>query len=189
MKKPAILAVDDTRGNLVALEAVPENDFDVVTAGSGTRAIELLAAHQEDPNVSRHPDRVHHGRLSRRPIREAGVRGRRCRPSHQAIRSRAASLEGWHLQRVPTEGGGAARREQHLLDTEELITAGRKLSAVLESLPVGILLADIDGRIGQANEVLVIKDTSETKQIELELENRVTRLVLLGVELEQSLDT
>jgi hypothetical protein len=35
----------------------------------------------------------------------------------------------------------------------------------------------------------VIKDTSETTQIELELESRIARLVSLGVELEQSLYT
>lgn len=161
-------------------------------------------------------------------------------------------------------------REQHLRETEELLKAGRKLSAVLESLPVGILIADIDGRICQTNDevsricrstdvirhddygemirwwtsggdglkgsvgplalalrsgeashnepveircfdgsakrilasaspliglggkivgaVIVIKDTSETKQIELELENRVARLVSLGVEIEQTIE-
>jgi hypothetical protein len=33
----------------------------------------------------------------------------------------------------------------------------------------------------------VIKDMSETKQIEKELESRVARLVSLGIELEQSM--
>jgi PAS domain-containing protein len=160
-------------------------------------------------------------------------------------------------------------REQHVRETEELLAAGRKLSAVLESLPVGILIADIDGRICQTNDevarickassaidvsgyseiirrwisegdalkgsdgplaralhagttshnerldircsdgsskqllvsvspllgiggeivgaVIVIKDTTTTQQIELELETRVARLVSLGVEIEQSM--
>src|SRR6185437_15339466 len=43
-------------------------------------------------------------------------------------------------------------REQHIRETEELLTAGRKLSAVLESLPVGILIADGEGRICQSND-------------------------------------
>ena len=43
-------------------------------------------------------------------------------------------------------------RELHLREAEELLRAGRKLSAVLESLPVGVLIADEDGRICQATE-------------------------------------
>jgi CheY-like chemotaxis protein len=43
-------------------------------------------------------------------------------------------------------------RERHLRESEELLRVGRKLSSVLESLPVGVLIADADGRIGQATE-------------------------------------
>lgn len=157
-------------------------------------------------------------------------------------------------------------RERQIKETEELLQAGRKLSALLESLPVGVLIADVQGRICQANEevsrilksgevitsdaygallgwwdasgqllktggplgraldgtashsellqlrcldetpkvvlasaspllgldgaivgaVIVIQDLSESRQIELELEQRITRLVSLGVELQQS---
>jgi len=159
-------------------------------------------------------------------------------------------------------------RERQIKETEELLQAGRKLSALLESLPVGVLIADVHGRIVQANEVvsrilksgdqikndaygvllgwwdsggqllkngggplaralhggvchneviqlrcvdgaskavlasaspllgldgeivgavIVLQDVSGSKQIELELENRITRLVSLGVELQQSI--
>jgi CheY-like chemotaxis protein len=159
-------------------------------------------------------------------------------------------------------------RERQIKETEELLQAGRKLSALLESLPVGVLIADVHGRICQANEevsrilksvdliktdaygmllgwwdssgqllktgggplagalhgkvshneviplkcvdqtsktvltsaspllgvdgvivgaVVVIQDVSDSKQIEAELENRITRLVSLGVELQQSI--
>jgi CheY-like chemotaxis protein len=47
MKKPAILAVDDTPGNLVALEAVLDEKFDIVPAESGMKAIEILK-HRSD---------------------------------------------------------------------------------------------------------------------------------------------
>jgi PAS domain-containing protein len=148
-----------------------------------------------------------------------------------------------------------------------LLEAGRKLSNLLETLPVGVFIADIQGRICQANEevsrilksselihadsygqilgwwdgsghllkngggplsralhgkashsevlpiecvdgsrksvlvsaspllgldrtivgaVVVLQDVSESKQIERDLESRITRLVSLGVELEQS---
>src|SRR5204863_8112768 len=44
------------------------------------------------------------------------------------------------------------QKELHLRESEELLRVGRKLSAVLESLPVGVLIADIDGRICQTTE-------------------------------------
>lgn len=159
-------------------------------------------------------------------------------------------------------------RERQIKETEELLRAGRKLSGLLEGLPVGVLIADVHGRICQANEevsrilksgdliksdtygallgwwdssgqllkddgsplaralhgkvshnellqlrcvdesskgvltsaspllgldgeivgaVIVIQDVSESKEIEQELEKRITRLVSLGVELEQSI--
>jgi PAS domain S-box-containing protein len=156
-------------------------------------------------------------------------------------------------------------RERQLRETEELLEAGRKLSSLLESLPVGVLIADVDGRICQSNEevsrlckseelikndrygellgwwdsngkllkgplshalhakeprtevvqilcvdsstksvitaasplrgidgqivgaVIVMQDLSEPKRIEAELQDRITRLISLGVELQQSI--
>ncbi|MEO6308273.1 MAG: response regulator [Nitrospiraceae bacterium] len=43
-------------------------------------------------------------------------------------------------------------REKRIKETEELLKAGRKLSDVLETLPVGVLIADTEGRVCQANE-------------------------------------
>jgi CheY-like chemotaxis protein len=43
-------------------------------------------------------------------------------------------------------------RELHIRESEEVLRAGRKLSAMLESLPVGVLIADADGRICQTTE-------------------------------------
>jgi response regulator RpfG family c-di-GMP phosphodiesterase len=156
-------------------------------------------------------------------------------------------------------------RERQLRETEELLEAGRKLSGMLESLPVGVLIADVEGRICQSNEavsricksvdliandaygallgwwdssgkllkgplshalgtkesrsevlqircvdgstnavlaaasplhgvggdvvgaVIVLQDVSEPRRLEAELQNRIARLISLGVELEQSL--
>jgi CheY-like chemotaxis protein len=291
-RKPTILAVDDTPANLVAVEAVLEREFDLRFARSGPEAISQLeqrsdvdvilmdlqmpgmdgfeaaaqikklpgceeipivfitAVYREDPHVKRgyavggvdyfskpfDPDLL---RL------KMGI--------YASFRQKAAVLR---------------ERERQLKETEELLQAGRKLSALLESLPVGVLIADGEGRICQANEavsricksedlikneqygqmlgwwdssglelkvpggplagalkgkachnerrhiqcvdgsvkpilmsaspligingqvvgaVIVIQDVSEPKRIEAELEDRITRLVSLGVELEQSI--
>lgn len=293
-RKPTILAVDDTPANLVALEAVLERQFELRFARSGPEAIALLkqapdvdvilmdiqmpamdgfeaasqikkldgcedipiifitAVYSEDPHVKAgyaaggvdyftkpfDPDLL---RL------KMGI--------YASFRQRASLLK---------------ERERQIVATEELLKAGRKLAAILESLPVGVLISDIDGRICQTNEevsrifksvdtikndaygellewwesdgqlikdhggpladalrgntchsqvrqircvdgsmksvcmsaspllgvdgkivgaVIVMQDVSESKRIEAELEDRITRLVSLGVELEQSVRT
>lgn len=291
-RKPTILAVDDIPANLVALDAVLEREFELRFARSGPEAIAMLkqdssidvilmdiqmpvmdgfeaaseikklpgcedipiifitAVYSEDPHIKRgyaaggvdyftkpfDPDLL---RL------KMGI--------YASFRQRASVLK---------------EREQQIMETEEILKAGRKLAAVLESLPVGVLISDIDGRICQSNEevsrifksvdtlksdsygelldwwesdgqlikddrgpladallgktcrsevrqircidgstksacmsaspllgvdgkivgaVVVIQDVSESKRIEAELEDRITRLVSLGVELEQSI--
>jgi PAS domain-containing protein len=43
-------------------------------------------------------------------------------------------------------------RERNIRESEELLRVGRKLSSVLESLPVGVLIADVEGRICQTTD-------------------------------------
>ncbi len=294
-KKPALLAVDDTPSNLIALEAVLERDFDLVMAPTGAKAIEILQSRTDIAVILMDVQM---------PVMDGYEAAERIKklPGCQDIPIvfiTAVYREDPHLKRGYEVGGvdyftkpfdpellrlkmgiystfrqKAAvlrERERHLHETEELLTAGRKLSAVLESLPVGILIADVDGRICQTNDevsrickatdainhddygemirwwtsgggglkgsdgplalalrsgksshnepieircfdgsskrilasaspligiggaivgaVIVIRDTTETKQIELELERRVARLVSLGVEIEQSIAT
>ena len=69
-------------------------------------------------------------------------------------------------------------------------------------MPVGVLISDVDGSTKSVfvsasplfglerqivGTVIVMQDVTEPKRIEAELENRITRLVSLGVELEQSI--
>lgn len=293
MKKPSILAVDDTLGNLVALEGVLARDFEVIRAGSGAKAIEIL---QQRSDIAVVLMDVH------MPVMDGFEAAKRIKtiPGYQDVPIvfiTAVYHEDPYVKRGYQVGGidyftkpfdpellrlkvaiystfreKAAvlrEREEHIRETEELLKAGRKLSAVLESLPVGILITDTDGRICQTNDevsrickatdainhddygemmrwwasgggklkgsdgplqlalhsgmsshaepveihcfdgsvktilasaspliglggkimgaVIVIKDTSETTQLELELQSRVARLVSLGVEIEQSM--
>lgn len=43
-------------------------------------------------------------------------------------------------------------KERQLRESEELLRTGRKLSAILESLPVGVIITDAQGRVCQTNE-------------------------------------
>jgi PAS domain S-box-containing protein len=56
-------------------------------------------------------------------------------------------------------------RERQIKESEELLRVGRKLSAVLESLPVGVIIADVDARVCQTNdEVLrILKSTEQAR--------------------------
>jgi CheY-like chemotaxis protein len=291
-KKPVILAVDDTPSNLVALEAVLDNEFELLQASSGRKAIEILgqrtdiavvlldvqmpimdgfetaehikkipgrrdlpivfitAVYQDDPYV-------------KRGYQVGGVDYFTKPFDPELLRLKMAIYASFHEKEAVLR-----EREQHIRETEELLKAGRKLTAVLESLPVGVLIADTDGRICQTNDevsrickatdaldhdaygellgwwtaggnaikdqdgplarvlkfglathneklgircfdgtsktivasaspllglkgqivgaVVVIKDVTESKEIEEQLEMRVARLVSIGVELEQT---
>ncbi len=44
------------------------------------------------------------------------------------------------------------QRERNVKESEELLRVGHKLSLVLEALPIGVLIADVEGRICQTTE-------------------------------------
>jgi PAS domain S-box-containing protein len=175
-RKPVILAVDDTPANLVAIEAVLERDFELRFATSGAAAIAALeldpsvdailmdlqmpvmdgfetaqrikklpgcadipivfvtAVFREDPYVKRGYE-VGGIDYFTKPFDPDLLRMKMT--VYASFRQRSTILEA---------------RERQLRETEQLMRAGRKLSAVLESLPVGILIADSDGRICQVTE-------------------------------------
>ena len=290
-RKPIILAVDDTPGNLVALEAVLEHDFELRLARSGAEAIAAIEEHQDIDVILM-------------DIQMPGMDGYETASRIKKLAGcedipivfiTAVYSEDPYIKRGYAAGGVdyftkpfdpdllrlkmgiyasfrqrsavLRERERQIKETEEILHAGRKLASVLEGLPVGVLIADVQGRIVQSNEevsricksvelvkndaygellewwdsagqllknhgaplanalrgetrhnevlrircvdgttktvfmsasplfgldakivgaVIVIQDVSETKQIEAELEDRITRLVSLGVELEQT---
>lgn len=293
-RKPLILAVDDAPGNLVALEAVLEREFDLVFADSGEKAIAILQQRSDvavilmdvqmpimdgfeaAERIKRIPDCqdipivfitavYHEDPYLKRGYQVGGVDYFTKPFDPELLRLKMTIYSSFRQRAVALR-----ERETQLRETEELLKAGRKLSAVLESLPVGILIADIDGRICQGNEevsrickataivergsygemlgwwttdgqtikdphgplarairagesthnekvpircfdgtsksiyasasplfgisgqivgaVVVIKDMTESKQIEQDFEARIARMVSLGVELEQSIE-
>jgi CheY-like chemotaxis protein len=187
--KPTVLVVDDKRSNQLALAALLDEDYEVVTADSGDGALDVLrqrtdvsvilldiqmpgmdgyetaiaikkmegpseipivfvtAVYNEDPHVKRgyavgavdyfskpfDPD------LLKLKLR-----------IYSSFRTRETILK---------------QRELHVQESEELLRVGRKLSSLLESLTVGVLIADVDGRICQTTEeVSRILKSSEPAQ-------------------------
>lgn len=293
LRKPNVLAVDDNPANLVALDAVLGAEHNVVRAASGFEAMSALqargdidvilmdvqmpimdgfeaaarikkmdacrdipiifitAVYKEDPDIKRGY--------------QAGGIDYFGKPFDPDILKLKIAIYASFRQRADL----LKQRERHIQESEELLKAGRKLSAVLESLPVGVLIADVEGRICQTTEevcrilrciepvknnaygellgwwgadgktlkdargplaralrdgkashseamqircfdgtsrmilcstsplrglddeivgaVVLIQDFTESKKIGEDLEHRVTRLIDLGVELEQSI--
>ncbi len=173
--KPTLLLVDDNHGNLVALQSVlPEREYDLILAHSGAEAIELAKTHDialvlldvqmpemDGFETARRLKEL--GRCRDIPIvfitaiykedpfvkrgYEAGAVDYFSKPFDPEIlrlkvRLYSALHQKTHLLR---------EREKRIRQTEELLDAGRKLSAVLETLPIGVLIADADGRVCQVN--------------------------------------
>jgi response regulator RpfG family c-di-GMP phosphodiesterase len=291
-RKPSVLIVDDKRPNLLALAAVLENDYELLFANSGPEALTLLKAqpkvdvilmdvHMPDMDGFETASRIKKiEALQDIPIifvtavyqddpfvkkgYEVGGIDYFSKPfDPEILKMKVAAYASFRVKADLLK-----ERELHIRESEELLRVGRKLSAVLETLPVGVLIADVDGRICQTTEeaarilkcvepaqsdaygemlgwwdsagqmikdesgplaralqraetshsqplqircfdgtektilasasplhglsghtlgaVVLIRDLTESKQIEEDLAKRVTRLVSLGVELEES---
>ena len=291
-RKACVLIVDDNRGNQLALAAVLESDYELLLADSGLRAIEIV---DQNPGVDIILMDVHMPeldgfetaeRIKRMPHRadipiifvtavyqddpfvkrgyEVGGIDYFSKPfDPEILKMKIAAYAAFRLK-----ADLLRERELHIRESEELFRVGRKLSSLLESLPVGILIADVDGRICQTTDetarilkcaeatrsdaygemlgwwdaagqmirdqagplsralregktthsepieircfdgspatiiasaaplhgiggqkvgaVVLIRDLTESKKIEVDLAQRVTRLIGLGVELEES---
>jgi CheY-like chemotaxis protein len=287
-----VLIVDDVRGNLLAVAAVLETDHELLLANSGREALKLLeggaevdvilmdvhmpgldgfetaarikkmqqcadipiifitAVYQDDPFVKKGYE-----------VGGIDYFGKPFDPD--ILRMKIAAYASFRLK-----ADLLRERELHIRESEELFRVGRKLSSLLESLPVGVLIADVEGRVCQTTDeaarilkcmeparsdaygemlgwwdsagqmikegegplaralragetthsaplrircfdgtdktilasasplhgldrkligaVVLIRDLTESKKIEEDLAQRVTRLIALGVELEES---
>lgn len=290
--RPRVLIVDDVRGNLLAVAAVLEVDHDLLLANSGYEALKTL---EETADVDVILMDVHMPVMDgfEAAMRIKKIEGCRDIP---IIFITAIYREDPYVKQGYQAGGIdyfgkpfdpdilrmkiavyasfrqkanlLRERERHIRESEDLLRVGRKLSSVLENLPVGVLITDVEGRICQMTEevsrilksaeaadsdaygkilgwwdadghmikdklgslsqalregrsshsepmqilcfdgtsktiltstsplrgldneivgaVLLIQDHTETKKIEEDLEDRVARIIGLGVELEQS---
>jgi CheY-like chemotaxis protein len=176
IRKPTVLAVDDKRANLLALEGLLANDYDLLFAASGREAIALVEKH---PHVDAILLDV------QMPIMDgfetaAAIKRLEAGRDIPIIFITAVYTEDPHVKRGYEVGGIdyfgkpfdpeilklklriyasfrtrenlLRQREHSIRESEELLRVGRKLSAVLESLRVGVLIVDLEGRICQTTE-------------------------------------
>ncbi len=184
--KSRVLAVDDVPANLIALEAVLGRKYEVVGAKSGAEALELLsrdqtfdvilmdlqmpqmdgyeaatrakripgcediplvfitAVYQEDPHIKRGY--------------EVGAVDYFTKPFDPDILRLKVDVYASFRRRTEL----IKTRERQLRESEDVLRAGRKLASVLEGLPVGVIIADLGGRVGQMNEeaLRIVKSVS-----------------------------
>ncbi|HET9663869.1 MAG TPA: response regulator [Burkholderiales bacterium] len=174
--KPNVLAVDDQVANLLSLEVVLQREFNLVRALSGAEAISILKTRQDidvilmDVHMPVMDGFETAGQIKKMagceeiPIifitaiytedpyikrgYEAGGIDYFGKPYDPDILRMKLAVYASFRQRTQT----LRERERHVRESEELLRVGRRLSSVLENLPVGVLIADLEGRICQSTE-------------------------------------
>ncbi len=175
-RKPNILAVDDYPANLIALSAVLSADYNLIEATSGKQALEILESRSDIDVILmdlQMPDMD--GFETARRVKklknceeipiifitavykeepyvkkgyEVGGIDYFSKPFDPDLLKLKVKVYASFRQR----GEFLKERERQLRETEDLIQAGRKLSGIFETLPVGVLIADVEGRICQIND-------------------------------------
>jgi CheY-like chemotaxis protein len=174
--RPTVLAVDDNEANLLALEAVLEEDCDVVRASSGAEAISVLEGRPDIDVILLDvlmPELDGYGTAERvRKIKgcedipivfvtaiykeepyikkgyQAGGIDYFGKPFDPDVLKMKIAVYASFRQKARI----LEEREKRIRESEELLRVGRKLAAVPENVPVGVLIADIDGRVCQATD-------------------------------------
>ena len=176
MRKPKVLAVDDKRANQLALDAVLGADCNLVFAFSGEEALELLATQPDVdlilmdvqmPGMDGFEAAAHIKKMEgardipiifvtaiytedpyiRKGYEVGGIDYFSKPFDPEILKMKVAVYASFRLKAEFLK-----ERERHIRESEELLRVGRKLASVLESLPVGVLIADVEGRICQTTQ-------------------------------------
>jgi CheY-like chemotaxis protein len=176
-RKPNVLAVDDKRANLIALEATLGDDYNVKFAHSGREAIDLLVGRPDavdlilmDVQMPEMDGFEAASQIKKLPecesipiifvtavftedpfIKrgyEAGGIDYFSKPfDPDVLRMKIAVYASYKLHDEVLKA-----REKSVRESEELLRVGKKLSLLLEDLPIGVLISDVEGRICQTTE-------------------------------------
>jgi PAS domain S-box-containing protein len=188
VRKPTVLAVDDKPANLLAISALLEDDYDILFAESGVAALAIL---RQRPDVDVILLDIQMPGMDGFET-AAAIKKIEAVKDTPIIFVTAVFHEDPHIKRGYAVGGIdyfskpfdpdilklklriyasfrtreniLRQREFHLRESEELLRVGQKLSSLLESLTVGVLIADVAGRICQTTEEVsrILKSTQPT---------------------------
>jgi len=174
--KPIVLLVDDKPANLLALEALLGEEYQTLRASSGEEAISVVRnqAHidvilmdVQMPGIdgfqaARQIKKMEAGKdlpiifvtavFSEDPHVKAGYAAGGIDYFTKPFDPEILNLKLRVYSAFRTRENLLKHRERQVQESEELIRVGRKLSSVLESLTVGVLIADVEGRICQTTE-------------------------------------
>ena len=175
-RTPVILAVDDKRANLLALEALLGDKYKILYASSGLEAvstvrsrpdIDLILMDVQMPVMDGFMAAMEIKRLDAgreipiifvtavynedpfvRKGYEVGGVDYFSKPFDPEILKMKVGIYTAFRSREKV----LQERERHIRESEELLRVGQKLSSMLESLRVGVLIADVEGRICQSTQ-------------------------------------
>lgn len=175
-RKANVLAVDDQRANLVALDAVLGSEYNVIRAGSGSEALSILEQRQdidvilmdvqmpvmdgfEAASRIKHMENcqdipiifvtaVYNDDPFVKQGYKVGAVDYFSKPFDPEILRVKVGIYASFRQRADI----LKERARQIQASEELLAVGRKLSAVLQDVRMGIIIADSAGRITQTNE-------------------------------------
>jgi CheY-like chemotaxis protein len=177
-RKPRVLVVDDKHSNHLAFAAVLEEECELLFASSGAQAINLLEKERPVDVVLMDvhmPDMDGFETVKRikeiEALREIPIIFVTAVYQDDPFVKKGYAVGGIdyfskpfdpEILRLKVAAYAAFRikaqllreREIHIKESEEMLRVGRKLSTILDSLPVGILISDLDGRICQTTETV-----------------------------------
>jgi hypothetical protein len=188
-RKPKVLVVDDKKSNQLALEAVLGADYQLVCADSGEEALAMLTSQKDVdlilmdvqmPGMDGFETATEVKRIEgfkdvpiifvtaiytedpyiRRGYEVGGIDYFSKPFDPEILRLKVAVYASFRLKAAVLR-----ERERQIHDSEELLRIGRKLACVLDTLPLGVLIADTEGRICQTNdEVARILNTADLSE-------------------------
>jgi CheY-like chemotaxis protein len=174
--KPTVLVVDDKRANLLAFEVLLADEYRILSAESGEDALALAAAHADIdvilldvqmPGIDGFETATAIKQLahckevpiifvtavySEDPYVKKGFEAGGIDYFSKPFDPEILKLKLRIYSAFRTRENILRQRELHIRESEELLRVGRKLSSMLESLTVGVLIADVEGRICQTTE-------------------------------------
>jgi CheY-like chemotaxis protein len=182
--------VDDKPANLLALEAVLDSpDYELIRANSGSEALAALHQHPDvalvlldvqmpmmdgfetarriknNPAHSAIPIIFITAVYTTDPFVREGLRAGGVDYFTKPLDPEVLKLKVNVYTSFRQKGELLRERERQIRESEDVLRVGRKLASILESLPVGIVIADALAHIGQVNEeVLKILRSADVTQ-------------------------